>query len=67
MRRVWTVVSNSGQHAVFECGTQRIDIDKPKDAFARSMFLGITPGQTVDDGILQVLLNAKIPPKPEGK
>ena len=55
MAEMWKVISNSGQHAVFERGLKRLDIDKPKDGFARQIFMSIRPGTVVDDGIIATI------------
>jgi hypothetical protein len=65
MAEPWRVVSNSGQHAVFERGAERLDIDRPKDEFARKMFMGIRPGTIVDDGVIALI--SRKPGKTRGR
>src|ERR1039458_8502990 len=59
MAEMWKVISNSGQHAVFERGLERLDIDKPKDGFARKIFMGIRPGTLIDDGTIALIRENK--------
>jgi hypothetical protein len=64
MADMWRVVSNSGQHAVFERGNERIDINCPKDTFAKEMFIKNTsPGSLVDDGVIELFTRKPVATK----
>jgi hypothetical protein len=63
MGRVWNVISNSGQHAVFDCGAQTMEVPEPENKLAREVFIGLQPGTTVDDGTLALMLRPKRLPK----
>ena len=62
MGRVWKVVKMTGEHAVVELGRQRIDIPRPKDYPARSMFMKLRMDMTIDDEFLEVILRPKLLP-----
>jgi hypothetical protein len=65
MAEMWEVISNSGQHAVFENEGMQIDIDKPRNPFFGEMFSGCHPGQLIGRGILEDFLGKKLFPKPK--
>ncbi len=50
MGRDWLVVRATGTRLDLECGAERLEVARPKDSFARQVFMGVRPGQTIDDG-----------------
>jgi hypothetical protein len=42
-----------------ECGAEKLEIKRPKDQFARDMFMNVKPGQSIDDGIVELFLKGK--------
>jgi hypothetical protein len=59
MNRSWTVVSHTGKRMDLECGLERMEINQPKDAFARQLFMSSQPGQSIDDGVIALLSKGK--------
>jgi hypothetical protein len=49
MPNLWNVVSNSGERLMIERGTERMEIEKPEEPFAKEMFMKIAIGSTVSD------------------
>jgi hypothetical protein len=65
MPNLWSVVSNSGERLVIERGTERMEIEKPEEPFAKEMFVKIVTGSTVSDIGVELLTRAKKLPKSE--
>ena len=63
MAKDWTVVSNSGQHAVFKYHLQRVVVDLPSDTFLAKVFADCWRGLKVSQEIVEELLGRKINPR----
>jgi hypothetical protein len=57
--RNWTVVVATGQRIDLECGAERKEVRRPKDPTGLQMFLGIRPGQMIDDATLRTFLGVE--------
>jgi hypothetical protein len=44
MPNLWNVVSNSGERLMIERGTERMEIEKPEEPFAKEIFAKIVTG-----------------------
>ena len=65
MPNLWSVVSNSGERLMIERGTERMEIEKPEEPFAKEMFVKIVTGSTVSDIGVELLTRPKKLPKSE--
>jgi hypothetical protein len=65
MPNLWSVVSNSGERLMIERGTERMEIEKPEEPFAKEMFVKIVTGSTVSDIGVELLTHRKKLPKSE--
>ena len=65
MPNLWSVVSNSGERLMIERGTERMEIEKPEESFAKEMFVKIVTGSTVSDIGVELLTRPKKLPKSE--
>ena len=63
MAKDWTVVSNSGHHAVFKYHRQRVGVDLPSNTFLAKVFMDCWRGLKVSQDILEELLGRKINPR----
>lgn len=63
MVKEWTVLSNSGHHAVFKYQLQRVGVDLPSDFFLARVFKDCCRGLRVPQDILEELLGRKIHPR----
>jgi hypothetical protein len=63
MSKDWTVVSNSGQHAVFRYQLLRVGVDLPSDTFLAKVFADCWRGLKVSQEIVEELLGRKINPR----
>ena len=62
MPSLWSVVSNSGERLILERGTERIEIEKPEEPFAKEMFMKRVTGSTVSDiGVDLFMRHKKLP------
>ena len=59
MPNLWSVVSNSGERLMIERGTERMEIEKPEESFAKEMFVKIVTGSTVGDIGVELLTRPK--------
>ena len=59
MNRNWEVVRHTGLRMDLECGAEKLEIKRPKEQFARDMFMNVKPGQSIDDGIVELFLKGK--------
>ena len=59
MPNLWSVVSNSGERLMIERGTERMEIEKPEESFAKEMFVKIVTGSTVSDIGVELLTRPK--------
>jgi hypothetical protein len=62
MAKDWTVISNSGHHAIFKYARQRVGVDLPSDCFLARVFMDCWRGLKVPQDILEELLGRKIDP-----
>ena len=65
MPNLWNVVSCSGDRLILERGTERMEIEKPEESFAKEMFTKIGVGSTVSDIGVALLIRPKKLPKSE--
>ncbi len=65
MPNLWNVVSSSGERLILERGTERMEIEKPEESFAKEMFTKIVTGLTVRDIVVVLLIRPKKLPKSE--
>ena len=65
MPNLWSVVSNSGERLMIERGTERMEIEKPEEPFAKEMFVKIVTGSTVSEIGVELLTRPKKPPESE--
>jgi len=65
MPNLWNVVSNSGERLILERGTERMEIEKPEEPFAKEMFTRRVTGSTVSDIGVDLFLRSKKLPKSE--
>jgi hypothetical protein len=65
MPNLWSVVSSSGDRLMIERGTERMEIEKPEEPFAKEMFMKIAIGSTVSDIGVELLTRPKKLPKSE--
>ena len=56
MDKTWTVVANTGKRMDLECGLEKKEVRCPTDATGKKIFLGLRPGQSVDDNTLRHFL-----------
>ena len=59
MPNLWSVVSNSGERLMIERGTERMEIEKPEEPFAKEMFVKIVTGSTVSEIGVELLTRPK--------
>lgn len=59
MPNLWNVVSCSGDRLILERGTERMEIEKPEESFAKEMFAKISSGSTVSDIGVDLLVRPK--------
>lgn len=59
MNRSWEVVRHTGTRMDLECGTERLEIQRPKEQFAKDMFMKVRPGQSIDDGVVALFQKGK--------
>ena len=65
MPNLWNVVSNSGERLILERGSERMEIEKPEEAFAKEMFMRRITGSTVTDIGVDLFIGSKKPLKSE--
>ena len=65
MPNLWNVVSNSGERLMIERGTERMEIEKPEEPFAKELFMKIVIGSTVSDIGVELLTRHKKFPESE--
>ena len=65
MPNLWNVVSNSRERLMIERGTERMEIEKPEEPFAKEIFAKIVTGSTVSDIGVELLTGPKKLPKSE--
>jgi hypothetical protein len=65
MPNLWSVVSNSGERLILERGTERIEIVKPEESFAKELFMKRVTGSTVSDIGVDLIMRLKKLPKSE--
>lgn len=59
MNRTWEVVRHTGSWMHLECGTERLEIQRPKEQFATDMFIKVRPGQSIGDGVVALFQKGK--------
>jgi hypothetical protein len=67
MPNLWNVVSNSGERLILERGSERMEIEKPEEAFAKEMFMRRVTGSTVSDIGVDLFIGPKKLPKSENE
>ena len=65
MPNLWNVVRSSGERLILERGTERMEIEKPEEPFAKEMFMKIVTFSTVSDIGVDLLIRPKKLPKSE--
>jgi hypothetical protein len=65
MPNLWNVVSCSRERLILERGTERMEIEKPEESFAKELFTKIVTGSTVSDIGVDLLTRPKKLPKSE--
>jgi hypothetical protein len=63
MTKDWTVISNTGKHAIFQHERQRVGVDVPSDFFLARVFLDCWRGLRVSQNILEELMGRKVFPR----
>jgi hypothetical protein len=49
MPNLWSVISNSGERLILQRGTERMEIERPEEPFAKELFMKRVAGSTVSD------------------
>jgi len=67
MPNLWSVISNSGERLVLQRGTERMEIEKPEEPFAKELFMKRVTGSTVSDiGVDLIKRPKKLPNSEKG-